>query len=76
MAEVVALLDKNSREKLRVALDSYQGVPLVDVRIAVQLTESSGIWTPTKKGVSFRQDMLPDVLAALLAAAERIQATA
>lgn len=70
MAEVIALLDKNRREKLRIALDQYQGVDLIDIRVAVQLTESSGIWTPTKKGVSFQPHMLPDVIRALTRAAE------
>lgn len=65
---IIASLDKSRREKLRIALDVYQGVELVDVRCTVDLTESSGIATPTKKGVSFRRDMLPDVIAALLEA--------
>ena len=63
---VIASLDKSRREKLRVALDVYQGVELVDLRCTVDLSEASGIQTPTKKGVSFRREMLGDVIAALL----------
>ena len=70
MAEVIALLDKNRREKLRIALDNYQGVDLIDVRVAVKLSETSGIWTPTKKGVSFQPHLLPEVIRALIRAAE------
>jgi hypothetical protein len=65
MAEILAMLDKNRREKLRIALDNYQGVDLIDIRVAVQITETSGVWSPTKKGVSFQPHMLPDVIEAL-----------
>jgi len=62
---VIASLLKNRRESLRIALDRYQGVDLVDLRVTVDISESSGIATPTKKGVTFRVEMLPDLIAAL-----------
>ncbi len=60
-----AQLVKNNREQLRISSEVYQGVPLVQLRVVVKLTESSGIWSPTKKGVAFQPHMLPDVIAAL-----------
>ncbi|MGI8839896.1 MAG: PC4/YdbC family ssDNA-binding protein [Caulobacteraceae bacterium] len=66
---VIATLPKNSRERVRVALDEYQGHRLIDVRVVAQLTESSNAWFPTKRGVSLAIAHLP-VLARALAAAE------
>lgn len=65
---IVANLQKDRRETLRIALDRYQGVNLIDLRVCVDLTESSGIQTPTKKGLSLRVEMLPEIIAALLEA--------
>ena len=62
---VIATLRKNARESLRVALGRFQGVDLIDIRVTVDLTASSGIQTPTKKGVSLRVGMLPDLIEAL-----------
>jgi hypothetical protein len=63
-----AQLVKNSREQLRISSEVYQGVPLVQVRVVMKLSESSGIWSPTKKGLAFQPHMLPDIIAALRAA--------
>jgi hypothetical protein len=68
---IVRELTKNRRETLRIALDRYQGVDLLDIRVCVDLTESSGIQTPTKKGVSVRVDLLPDLIEALCDAETR-----
>ena len=62
---VVASLVKNSRERLRISLERYQGMDLIDLRVTVELTASSGIQTPTKKGVSLRVELLPDFIEAL-----------
>lgn len=70
-AVVIAEFTKNRRENCRVALDNYQGVDLIDLRVTVQLSESSGIWTPTKKGLSLRVEQLPELIAALQAAHQR-----
>ncbi len=66
---VIATLRKNARERLRIAIDRYQGVDLIDLRVTVDLTVSSGIQIPTKKGVSLRVGMLPALIAALQEAA-------
>lgn len=63
--QVCADLPKNKAENVRVALDRYAGVDLVDVRITVELTAGTGLRAPTKKGVSCRLAMLPDLIAGL-----------
>lgn len=62
---VIAVLPKNRRESLRIALDQYQGSNLVDLRVVVELSESSGLATPTRKGVALRVEMLPALIEAL-----------
>lgn len=62
---VIAILPKNRREALRIALDHYRGANLVDLRVVVELSETSGLATPTRKGLAVRVEMLPDLIAAL-----------
>ncbi len=67
-------LVKNRREHLRVALDSYQGHDLIDIRVTAQLNDSTGAWMPTKKGVSANVALLPDLIAALQSAEAQARA--
>lgn len=68
---VIAVLPKNRRESLRIALDQYQGSNLVDLRVVV---ESSGLATPTRKGVALRVEMLPALIGALCDAQAKARA--
>jgi len=62
---VIAELEKNRTERVRVALDRWRDVDLIDIRATVLLTETSGQWTPTKKGLSLRIGQLPALIEAL-----------
>jgi hypothetical protein len=63
---IVAELRKNTRERLRVALDEWQGNHLLDLRITTQLAETTpDVWSPTKKGVSDNVAMIPALREAL-----------
>lgn len=64
-AVVVASLRKNARERIRVALDSFKGTDLCDIRVTVELSGGSGVWVPTGKGVAFNRDLLREVIEAL-----------
>ena len=64
-------LVKNRREHLRVALDSYQGHDLIDIRVTAQLNDATDAWMPTKKGVSVNIALLPGLIAALQSAEAR-----
>ena len=59
------------RDRLRVALDVYGGRRIVDIRVCAKLSETSDIWTPTRKGVAFAIEKLPDIAQAV-ASAERL----
>ena len=72
---IVAELQKNSRERVRVALDQWQGHNLLDIRVTAQLTEGTDIWTGTKKGVSVNVALIPALREALEAAEAQARAT-
>lgn len=61
--EVLARIEKNAREELRVSIGSFRGHRLVSVRIYVPSNEGAHI--PTAKGISFNPILLPEVIAAL-----------
>lgn len=58
---VIATLPKGAKTRVRLALDEYAGHQLVDLRIMALLTESSGVWTPTRKGVALDVALLPEL---------------
>lgn len=61
---VIADLEKNATERVRVTLTEYNGRNLCDIRVYTEY-KSSGEVGPTKKGVSLRVEMLPALIAAL-----------
>ena len=70
----IAILAKNTRERVRVALDEYQGHRLIDVRIVARLTEAADVWTPTKKGVALNVAHLPELARAFAEAEAKARA--
>lgn len=67
---VVAEIPKNAREVLRVTSREFNGYDLIDVRTWYYATHDE--LRPTNKGVTFRKELLPDVLEALGTAAETL----
>ena len=59
---VVASIPKNSRDEIKVSLNTFAGQRLVDVRI---YSEIDGVVRPTKKGISLARERLPDLIRAL-----------
>ncbi len=64
----LAVIPKNQKEEVRIALSSFKGRNLIDVR-------TYAVWgddpapRPTRNGVSLSVDRLPDLIAALQSAA-------
>ncbi len=57
---------KNTLEVIRVQRTEYRGKALVDVRVWTHKDSTpTGELIPTKKGVSFRRELLPEVVKAL-----------
>jgi hypothetical protein len=59
---------KNRLETVHVRLDRYQGIAFVDIRL---FTVEAGQPKATKKGLALRPVLIPDLIAALLAAEVR-----
>lgn len=67
---IISQFAKNSRETVRVSLDEFRGRQLINVRVCVPLSETSGILAPTKAGVALSVALLPQLLHALIEAKE------
>ena len=57
--KVIHEFDRNSAEKIRFSLNSYQGSDYADVRIYYQTDD--GEWRPTKRGVNVHIELLADL---------------
>ena len=68
---IIAELEKNRRERVRIALDQWQGHDLIDIRVTAQFGEAADIWAPTKKGLSMNVAMIPALRQALADAETR-----
>ena len=67
-------IPKNSREEIRVTLDEYQGHELVSLRVWFESPD--GDMRPSKKGLAFRRELLPQILEALSGASDYREAAA
>lgn len=67
MQKEIAKVEKNAGENIIVQLTEWQGRDLVDVRVWQKPLpgEKDAKGTPTKKGLSFRPDILPEIIGAL-----------
>ena len=72
--KILVSLKRVDGTELRVALREFQGKPWVDLRIWQPGELGTGTWTPTKKGLGLKTRELPEVVEALLAAMENLQA--
>lgn len=63
----VATIAKNASEEVRVTLDTFKDVQLVDIRVFGQFTAAKAMM-PTKKGASLNVAKLPELIRALQAA--------
>ena len=71
-AVTIAVIGKNRREEVRIVLDTFKGTQLIDMRVFAAFT-SGNIMMPTKKGLSLRVEMLPDLIAALSQAQDKAE---
>lgn len=61
----IAVIPKNSRQEVRVALREFRGAQFCDVRIFAEFAGTTDARSPTKEGVAVAFDKLPDMIAAL-----------
>lgn len=69
----IGTISKNSMDEVRVTLDQFRGAHLVDIRIFSAFTAAK-IPMATKKGVSLKVDLLPDLVKVLTEAEAKARA--
>jgi hypothetical protein len=62
-------IDKNSMEKIRIERTNYKGYDLVSLRVYYQ--DKAGEWKPSPKGITFKVELLEDIIEALESERER-----
>jgi hypothetical protein len=69
--EVLATINKNRSEIVRVALTKYEDLDLVDIRIFATFDAADG--RPTKKGITLRVEKLPALIEGLQSALAEVR---
>ena len=64
-ATIIRVLPKNAKESVRVALDTFKGVDLIDIRVTANPDDPADDPIMTKKGLSIRVEQLPALIEAL-----------
>mgnify|MGYP000997397964 CR=1 FL=1 len=62
-------IDKNTMEKIRIERTNYKGYDLVSLRVYYQ--DKAGEWKPSPKGITFKVELLEDIIEALESERER-----
>lgn len=57
----IGQIAKNASEEIRVALQEYKGLTLLDIRIYGRFSAAK-TFMPTSKGISFNPALLPDLI--------------
>lgn len=70
--QLIATVQKNAREELRISLSEFKGYNLVSQRVWYRAED--GEWRPSKAGVVIRVERLQDLIDGLLAAQEATEA--
>jgi hypothetical protein len=63
---VATVIEKNKREQIRIEATEFKGQDLVDIRVYYQ-DQADGEWKPSKKGIAFKTELLPEIIKALQA---------
>jgi len=59
----MAVIKKNTKEQIRIEQTEFKGHDLVTIRVYYE--DDEGKWWPTKKGITFRQELLGEIIRAL-----------
>ena len=72
MSDPIAIIPKTSIDEIRVMWSEFKGHRYLDIRV---YTEIDGDKVPTKKGVTLRPDLIPELIKALESAQSSAQET-
>ena len=62
-------IQKNSLERIRIQRSEYKGHELIDIRVYYEA--ENGEWKPTKKGITFKVELIDEIISALESERER-----
>ena len=68
--QVIARFAKNKREEVVISFDTFRGVELLDLRIYANFEDPTAAAKPTRKGISIKRALLPELIAGLELAAD------
>jgi hypothetical protein len=69
---LIAEIQKNMKEKIRVSIEEYRGTRFIDCRVYFE--DENGEWRPTKKGIALNADSIKEVIEALQKASKELKA--
>ena len=64
MTEPIAIIPKNTIDEIRVMWSEFKGHRYLDIRVYTEIDGNTDK-VPTKKGVTLRPDLIPDLIKAL-----------
>ena len=64
MSDPIAIIPKTSIDEIRVMWSEYKGRRYLDIRVYIDIDGKSER-VPTKKGVTLRPDLIPELIKAL-----------
>lgn len=65
---IIAEIEKNSAERIRVSVTDYKGHQFIDCRVYYE--DDQGEWKPTRKGIALNNQTIKNVIEALQKATE------
>ena len=68
---LIAEIEKNSTERIRVAVTEYKGHKFIDCRVYFE--DGQGEWRPTKKGIALNGETILEVIEALQKARQTLE---
>lgn len=57
-------INKSGNEQLRIQSGTYKGIEYIDIRV-YYYNAAQQEWKPSRKGVAFKRELLPEVVKAL-----------
>ena len=68
---LIAEIEKNMKERIRVSIEEYRGSRFIDVRVYWENDQSE--WLPSKKGIALNKDSIDQVINALQKAGKELE---
>ncbi|MCX5803458.1 MAG: transcriptional coactivator p15/PC4 family protein [Proteobacteria bacterium] len=71
MSKLIGEIEKNQKERIRIFIDEYRGHKFCNVRVFFEA--DNGQWLPTKKGITFNDETIDEVIPLLQKASKELE---